>query len=174
MKKGTKLETAMRYLLVCAIFASPMLPASAQGAFQTSGPNQELDQSSAPLFTQPNHYQDLRQHCFFAGDYRNPVTISVGYNEQPLFYYDDPIIQTVYPGPTPISTGLIGNDINTTVNGSVPGLVNTAVAGAVIGGASVVGSAVSGFGSGSGSAMNMSGSGTSASVSGTVLDGTQF
>jgi len=174
MKNGTKLETALRYLLVCAIFASPMLPASAQGAFQTNGPNQELDQSSAPLFMQPNHYQDLRQHCVTAGDYRHAVTISVGYNLQPLFYYDDPIIQTVYPGPTPISTGLIGNDINTTVNGAVPGLVNTAVAGAVIGGASVLGNAASSFGAGGGSAMDMSGSGTSSSVSGSVLDGTQF
>ena len=173
MKNGTKLETAKRILLVCAIFASPMLPASAQG-IQSSGPNMELDQSSAPVFMQPNHTQDLRQHCVTAGDYRHPVTISVGYNLQPVFYYDDPIIQTVYPGPTPISTGLIGNDINITVNGSVPGLVNTAVAGAVIGGASVLGNAASGFGAGGGSAMDMSGSGTSSNVSGTVLDGTQF
>jgi hypothetical protein len=178
MSKVTKIETALRYLLVCAIFASPILPAQAQqaGGVQTSGPNPDLTQASAPLFAQPNYMGDLRQHCFFAGDYRNAVQLGVGYNEQALQYWKDPIWQNPPPlhTPQPISTGLIGNNIDTTVQSSVPGLVSAAVTGAVVGG-SVIGAAANNMGTGAsgGSAMTAA-DGSNASVNGTVLDGTQF
>jgi len=181
MSKVTKIETALRYLLVCAIFASPILPAQAQiaGGVQTSGPNPTLSNDSAPLFVQPNYEGDLRQHCFFAGDYRHAVQLGVGYNEQALQYWKDPIWQVVPPlnTPTPVSTGLIGDNIDITVQNSVPGLVNAAVSGAVIGGAGALGSLNGNGGIGNGVAADtgaVSGAGASTNVNGTVLDGTQF
>ena len=169
MSKVNKIETAKRCLLICAIFASPLLPAQAQQANA-----QDATLGTGPLFSQPNYEGDLRQHCFFAGDYRDPIQTGVGYNDQALFYYDNPIIQTVYPGPTPISTGLVGDNINTTVQGSVPGLVNAAVTGAVVG-ASALGSTFAGNGVNSGvSGADTGASGVSQNVNGTVLDGTQF
>jgi len=173
MPKVMKIETALRCLLACAIFASPLLPAQAQQV-QTSGPQQDVTTTPAPLFVQPNYEGDLRQHCFFAGSYTNPVQISVGTDDEPLFWWQCPTIQTVYPGPTPISTGLIGDNIDTTVQNSVPGLVNAAVTGAVVG-ASALGGAVSNFGAGAaGNSASIGGAGASQSVNGTVLDGTQF
>jgi hypothetical protein len=167
------LETALRCLFVSALFAavSNVMPAHAQ--YANGSGNVDLTNADAPLFTQPNHYQDLRQHTFFAGDYRNAATISVGYNNQPLFYYDDPIIQTVVSGPTPVPYNDVPNNSPvTTVSGSVPGLVDAAVTGAVIG-ASALGSSVGNVGSSIDSS-GVSSSGTSQSVNGTVLDGASF
>jgi hypothetical protein len=178
MSKVTKIETALRYLLVCAIFASPILPASAQqaGNFQTSGPTPDLSQSAAPLFAQPNYEGDLRQHCFFAGNYRDAVQLSVGYNDQALQYWKTPIWQNVpsLHTPMPISTGLIGDNIDTTVQGSVPGLVSAAVSGAVVG-ASALGAGSNAIGnSAAADTAGVSSAGSAQSVNGTVLDGTQF
>ncbi len=181
MSKVMKIETALRCLLVCAIFASPILPAQAQvaGGVQNSGPQPTLTQSAAPLFVQPNYEGDLRQHCFFAGNYRDPVQTGVGYNEQALQYWKDPIWQNPPPlnTPTPVSTGLIGDNIDVTVQNSVPGLVNAAVTGAVVGGAGTLGVLDGNGDNGQGMAANtgaVTGAGASTNVNGTVLDGTQF
>jgi hypothetical protein len=175
MSKVTKIETAVRYLLVCAILSSPLLPAQAQQT-QTSGPQQDVSATPAPLFVQPNYEGDLRQHSFFAGNYRYPIQTGVGYNEQPLFYWKNPILQQIQTGSTPISTGLIGDNIDTTVQGSVPGLVTAAVAGAVIGGAAI-GSTIAGNGAGtaaSAASSDVTGGGVSQNVTGNMADGTQF
>ena len=167
-------ETALRCLFVSAAIAAVtnFLPAQAQ--YQTAGPTNQLTNADAPLFTQPNHWQDQRQHSYFAGDYRNAITTSVGYNNTQLFFYDDPIIQTVSSGPSPLPYNDVPNSNPvTTVNGSVPGLVTSAaVAGAVVG-ASALSSVGSSIGS-SASSAGTSASATSTNVNGSVLDGTSF
>ena len=182
MSKVKNIETAARYLLVCAIFATPCLPAFAQAAaptaynLQQSGPVPDLSQSSAPLFSQPNYQGDLRQHCFFAGDYRDPIQTGVGYNEQALQYRKDPIWQNVpdLHTPTPVSTGLIGDNIDVEIQNSVPGLVGAAI---VQGGAGTLG-IMDGNGStaidtSAGNA-GVGGTVTTTSVNGAVAPGTSF